>query len=147
MMISNIRRIYFNHRVARGWSYSIEIKKDGESYYLRTRFDDPENSYQPTDLIWQGETYKEILKSFFERIIDLFDNNDVLSWNGFDEYDPQTKDGQGFELQINFENGECLKADGENSFPEKYYEVSKEFYKMVNEIISIYHEQNSAKII
>lgn len=135
-----IKRIYYNYRVARGSSFDLEIKKDGQDYYLHSRFDDPENSYKPTDLIWQGQAYNKIIEMFFDRIIKLFVENDVLSWDGFDGYDLKAKDGWGFNLNIDFESGKSLTAAGENDFPEKYSVVKRELYQMIKEIIEIYHQ-------
>lgn len=140
MVSSEISCIYYQYRVARGWSYNIEIKREGSDYYLRAEFDDPENSYEPADLIWEGAEYTKTVKSFFDRIVEVIDNNDVLSWNGFDGYDPEAKDGWGFNLSIDFENGAHLTAEGENEFPPEYSVVEKEFSDLINEIISIYHE-------
>lgn len=140
MEISEINGIYYKYNAARGWSYSIEIKKEESNYFLNAKFDDPENSYKPTDLIWESEKYAQTIKMFFDRIIAVFDNNDVLSWDGFDGHDPRALDGWGFDLRIDFGNGSQLIAKGENSFPKGYSEVRKEFYDLINEIIRIYHD-------
>jgi hypothetical protein len=140
MEISEINCIYYNYRVARGWSYSFEIKKEGSDYFLCAEFEDPENSYKPTNLIWGKKEHEKIIKVFFDRIIKIIENNDVLFWDGFDEYDPQAKDGRGFNLRIDFENDAHLTAQGDNSFPLRYSEVNREFYVLINEIIEIYHE-------
>lgn len=140
MVSSEISRIYYQYRAARSWSYNIEIKREDSDYYLHAEFDDPENSYEPTDLIWEGAEYAKTVKSFFDRIVEVIDDNDVLSWNGFDGYDPEAKDGWGFNLSIDFENGARLTADGENEFPPGYSVVEKEFYNLMNEIIAIHHE-------
>ncbi|MGI6607660.1 MAG: hypothetical protein ACOX1F_01590 [Erysipelotrichaceae bacterium] len=146
MELSGISCIDYKNRVARGWSYSIKIKREGLDYFLHAKFDDPENSYEPAELMWEGEKYAKIIKSFFERIVRVFDNNDVLSWAGFDGYDPEALDGWSFNLDIDFENGEHLTAEGDNSFPSGYSEVKREFNYLINEVISIHHKKGGKSL-
>jgi hypothetical protein len=46
-----------------------------------------------------------------------------------------------FNLSVDFENGEKVRADGNNSFPDKYYKAHKEIEKLLEEIIKVYHER------
>ena len=142
MKISEIKGVYYEYGAARGWSYSIEIKKEESKFFLNAIFNDPENSYKTTNLIWESEEYAQTIKMFFDRIIEVIDNNEVLSWDGFNGHDPRALDGWSFHLRINFENGSQLRAEGENSFPENYSEVRKEFYNLINEVIRIYHDND-----
>jgi hypothetical protein len=47
-----------------------------------------------------------------------------------------------FNLSVDFENGEKVRADGNNSFPEKYYKAHNEIEKLLEEIIKVYHEKS-----
>ncbi|MGI6510462.1 MAG: hypothetical protein ACOX1L_07835 [Erysipelotrichaceae bacterium] len=140
MEVSKINCIYYNYRVARGWSYNFEIRKEGSDYFLYAEFQDPENSYESAILKWEGKEHEKIIKSFFDRIIEIIENNNVLSWDGFDGYDPEAKDGWGFNLRIDFENDVHLTAEGDNEFPLNYSEVKREFNALINEIVEIYQE-------
>ncbi len=141
MINSKISCIYYEYRVARGNSYSIEIRKEKSDYFLSAEFNDPKNSYEYVKLTWKGKEYTQIIKSFFDGIVEVIDENNVFSWDGFNGYDPKAKDGWGFILKIDFENDMHLTAEGDNSFPPGYSEVRKEFNYLINELITIYHDK------
>ena len=114
MVSSEISRIYYQYRAARSWSYNIEIKR--RLWLLSSCW-----------IRWPWEfilTYRfnmgrsrvcENCKVVFDRIVEVIDDNDVLLeriWRIWLE----AKDGWGFNLSIDFENGAHLVADGENEF-------------------------------
>lgn len=61
-----------------------------------------------------AETISELKKTLKEQ--------DVYSWDGFDESDEDVLDGMGFTLYIKFSDGSFINAQGYNMFPDNFRE-------------------------
>lgn len=56
-----------------------------------------------------------------EEVRNLLFLHGVEKWDGFNESDPNVLDGEGFSLQLRFDDGTEIRASGENSFPPGYH--------------------------
>ena len=83
-------------------SWEITLHNGG---YTIQRNDDEPRVFDP-DLV------AELLK--------VIESNNLESWNGFHESDPDVLDGEGFMLEMRFADGTSVYASGDNAFPDNY---------------------------
>ncbi len=139
---SEMTRFHFRHGgMAMPQIYSFTIEKKGDKYLLKANFSNPENSYKEAEVVWDKEEEQDIVKGFYDWVLRIYYGNQIYLWDGFDGNNRFVKDGTMFNLSVDFENGEKVRADGNNSFPEKYYKAHKEIEKLLEEIIKVYQER------
>lgn len=109
-------------------SYSYSISKEGDKYYFY---------FEGMQYSEYGEMKTEFGEEDIEKINKLYLDMHIASWDGFDKYNSQVRDGYGFSLRISFVDGKNLRAHGSNAFPENY----RAFVAALGEIIKPY--QNS----
>lgn len=66
----------------------------------------------------------KIDRATMDAISTLCSNLNILSWDGYDMCDEDVLDGGGFSLNIVFEDGTTVRAEGDNCFPENYSEFT-----------------------
>ncbi|MBQ3418891.1 MAG: hypothetical protein IJH31_02010 [Erysipelotrichaceae bacterium] len=106
-----------------GNNYSYELKDGVLKYFAMDK------DYRNLEMQVDDKLFKELKELYIEY--------KVYNWNGFDKYNKYVLDGEGFSLNINFEDGERLRAHGSNSFPNNYFE----FQSKLDEIMKPYIEE------
>lgn len=66
-----------------------------------------------------------------EELSELCGKLDVISWDKYEESNPDILDGSGFTLRITYEDGSEVNARGDNSFPKHYQEFEKSVRKIL----------------
>ena len=64
-------------------------------------------------------------------LVRIMDEYNVQSWDGFDESDENVLDGEFFGFSAALTNGVTIRADGDNSFPEHYFQASGEIEELL----------------
>ena len=67
---------------------------------------------------------KEITKKDLEEIQKIINEQEIYKWNGFDKTDKNVLDGSGFNLSVNYSNGENIEAHGYMRYPKNFKEAS-----------------------
>lgn len=75
-------------------------------------------------------------EELFDKVRSLYDKYEVEKWNGYSMEAKDVIDGEGFGLEIAFDNGERLFAHGYHKFPENY----KEFQTEIEALLKPYAE-------
>ena len=65
-------------------------------------------------------------------LLEILEDFDVASWDGFHDYDPDVLDGMSFSLEVEYADGTLVFASGENAFPEGYHEASSAFMTLLH---------------
>lgn len=89
--------------------YSIKKEEDGFVFKYDTM---EHNDY--------GGMKMPVDSSVMERLNDLYLSCRVAEWDGFSKYNSMICDGAGFSLDLKFNDGKYLRANGSNAFPEGY---------------------------
>ena len=97
-------------------SYSITMNEAG--YSLTTN--------EETEQTIGTETVNALMK--------VIDTYDVISWDGFNESDPNVLDGEGFWLDFAFTDGTRVQARGNNAFPEHYFEAMGTIWSILTDV-------------
>jgi len=97
-------------------SYSIFLDEDG--YYISVNDEEP----LPID----DETVQTLME--------VIEEYNVSSWDGFDKTNDNVLDGEGFSLEIGFTDGTSVKALGDNVFPEQYADAMGEMWDILTHI-------------
>ena len=94
-------------------SYNVFLDKDGYHVSVNDEESVPMNEEAVQALMEVIETY------------------DVSSWDGFSKANENVLDGEGFSLEIGFTDGTCVKADGDNAFPDHYVDAMGEIWNIL----------------
>ena len=97
-------------------SYSIFLDEDG--YHISVN----DEESLPID----GETV--------QMLVEVIEEYNVSSWDGFDETNENVLDGEGFSLEIGFTDGTSVKALGDNAFPDQYADAMGEMWDILTHI-------------
>ena len=68
---------------------------------------------------------KKIDKSYLKELANIINENKIYEWNGFNKHNKDVLDGYGFYLEVNYENGEVIKANGYMEYPKNYDKSNK----------------------
>ncbi len=68
------------------------------------------------------------LKDCYVQLVDLLDEYDVKSWNGYYESNPHVLDGSSFGLTITRKDGTTLRAHGTNIWPNGFREFESAYH-------------------
>ena len=94
-------------------------------YYSRNGDMVPENweagRFGDRYLVGRDESYFSTDPELLEELRDLVFRYGVDGWDGFNESDPYVLDGEGFTLQLRFDDGTEVRAYGSNAFPPQYF--------------------------
>jgi hypothetical protein len=97
-------------------SYQLSLDKDGYTVSI------DEEPAQP------------IRTESVEALMNVIDTYNVISWNGFDESNDYVLDGEGFWLDISFTDGTSISAQGDNAFPERYFDAMGAMWDILTHI-------------
>ena len=89
-------------------SYEIIMLMDGYSVSISG------NEYQPVD------------ESIIDALYEVVEKYDLYRWDGFDKTRSCVLDGEDFRFMISFSDGTSIQADGNNAFPENYFDAMSE---------------------
>lgn len=97
-----------------------------------------------TDAGWQAELsllagerehVLEMTQEEAQALANIVQKHALNRWNGFDKVDRRALDGTGFELVIDYEDGQHLYASGSNAFPKGYREAHEEIRSFFAELM------------
>ena len=118
--ISNSELVSFTFNRGYGLGGAINYKiyrENGNVYYEVESFTG--KTYD------DSETRKEIDSVFLNDLEKIIIENDIASWNGFDEADSSIEDGSGFKLEIKYVDGKEINAKGYMKYPANYKDIEK----------------------
>ena len=78
-----------------------------------------------------GSMEYECRQSLMDDLYNLYKENDICSWDGFDKANTKVLDGDGFSLQIKFGDGKKLSAHGSNAYPKGYGDFVKKMRELI----------------
>lgn len=107
---SEIESFIYNYGSGEGEynEYSINIR-DGK-YYIKGV------GYSESTL----NINKVIKSSDMEKLNNIIKDNNIDSWDGFDESEDNVLDGYGFKLIVKYKNGDSIEAKGYMKYPDNY---------------------------
>lgn len=135
-----VRFAYWHSGMAKPDIYGLTIDRYDDKYVLRAEFFDPENPDGSTELVWDTEEYRDAIKTFYGRAVEIYDARDIQSWDGFDKTNRNVRDGYMFNIVIEFEDGKSIGAYGNNAFPSGFEIVKYELKDLLDEIIAMYQK-------
>ena len=94
-------------------SYNIFLDKDG--YHVSV------NEEEPVPMNEEA----------VQALMEVIETYEVSSWDGFSKANENVLDGEGFSLEIGFTDGTCVKADGDNAFPDHYVDAMGEIWNIL----------------
>lgn len=92
------------------YAYKYNIEKKDEKIILTAK------GQNAVDL----NINKEINQSDLEQLAKIINDNGIYEWNGFNKRDKDIMDGYGFTLEIIYQDGKTLKAEGYMKYPKDY---------------------------
>ena len=66
-----------------------------------------------------------------KELVDLFNKCEVWKWDGFDERNPNVRDGDSFYFSLTVQDGKEINASGYMRYPETFGEVALEIYSIL----------------
>lgn len=121
---SGVNAFYYSYNASIGgdsYSYSV-IEEDGKHFFVY------ESMLYPD----YGEITREVDEEFLEKLTQLYLDCHLASWDGFNKTNEFVMDGDGFSLDITFQDGQSLQARGSNCTPDGY----KDFCAKMEELFS-----------
>ncbi len=94
---------------------TYEITRDEDGYHVSVN----------------GEAEQAARTAAVNALADVIDAYNMTSWDGFNESRPFVLDGEGFRLEFTLTDGTCVQADGDNAFPEHYFEAMGEIWDIL----------------
>ena len=70
-----------------------------------------------------GGAFAPIDDSVGEALLAVIDRYGLVDWDGFDDYDPNVLDGEGFRIEFDLSDGTSVQATGDNAFPDHYFDA------------------------
>lgn len=121
---SGISAFQFNYNgTIGGNNYHYRVVKEKESVVF---------TYESMERRHLGEVKATVDEDVLGRLNELYLNCRIAAWNKYSKYNPYVCDGEGFSLNIKFNNGASLYAGGMNAFPPRY----REFYAAMESILN-----------
>lgn len=93
---------------------TVKIKRDGQPYE-------------------EAETHP-ISDKQVEALIDTLNKYEVWRWNGFDEHNPDVRDGSSFSFSLTVQDGKTINARGYMMYPENFGEVIRGLISILNSV-------------
>lgn len=113
----DIIRFKYYYGSGEGTLYEYNINYKDDKYVLTLKGFDFNNDKMNIE--------KEIDKNDIIELSKVIEDNNIKSWNGFDESEKGIFDGNGFSLEIEYKSGEKIVAHGYMKYPENYKESHK----------------------
>ena len=105
-----------------GNNYHYRIVKEEESVVF---------TYESMERRHLGEVKATVDEDVLGQLNELYLRYRVAEWHKYSKYNPYVCDGEGFSLNIGFNDGATLYAGGMNAFPPRY----REFYAAMGSIL------------
>ncbi len=116
-------------------SFSYDVRKDRSGRttigYYSMEYDDLGNMAMTSD------------DDLLEVLYQLYRKHHIAGWEGYSKYNPNVLDGDGFTLNVYFNDRKCLSATGSNAYPPGY----RDFVSELKEIMEPYLEKMRAEAI
>ena len=102
------------------YSYDGTIGGNNCSYNLKYENGVPVLRYESMEHHDYGEMKTEVGEDVVDLLNNIYLNLRIAEWNGYSKYNPGVCDGEGFSLNMGFNDGKSLHASGTNAFPPRY---------------------------
>ena len=79
-----------------------------------------------------GEMVMECSREILDSLYAVYKDIRIAEWDGYDKHNPNVLDGDGFTLDIKFNDGAKLSAHGSNACPERYGEFESAIYEVLS---------------
>ena len=131
------------HIASLGYSYHGSIGGDSYSYEVTVAPDSAMLTIEEMLFPEYGTLSCKVDSDFIHALETLCVENDIRSWNGFNEANKYVLDGDGFSLYITLTDGKTISAHGSNAYPQGY----GSFREGLRNLIAPFreHMQNNAK--
>ena len=67
-----------------------------------------------------------------KEIIDVLNKYEVWTWDGFNEDNPDVRDGNSFSFSLTMQDGKTIEAEGYMMFPEHFEDIIPELCRIFN---------------
>ena len=121
---------------ANSYSYKVE-EKDGKVMF----------TYEAMQHGEFGDMILECEPEILDRLYKVYKEQRLAEWDGYDKYNPQVLDGDGFSVNIKFKDGGSMSASGSNAFPVRYADFKSDMYEILKPLEEKVLEQNRAELI
>jgi len=115
-----------------GNNYTISVKKTDEGYAL---------SYASMEHREFGEMTGPLDAAFVSALDELLKRHHITRWNGFSKVARGVCDGDGFSLEVKYEDKKTVRASGSNACPRGYCEFKRDMMSMftpkLEELLSV----------
>ena len=130
------------------YSYSDSIGGGNYSYELITE-DDGKIMFECEFREYEeyGVMSREVDEEVLDELYDIYLDQRIARWNGYDKYAAGVLDGDGFYMTMDFEDGGLLSASGDNCYPDGYYEFKESMEKVLKPIAEELLDENRREII
>ena len=144
LMLSFLAALLFQTVCAAGDPEETESEAAAEklSYFFLTRSGDiaydsyeielSEDEYRVSV---NGEEEQEFPGEAADGLLEIVEEYDLESWDGFDESAPFVLDGELFRLEIRFADGTGITACGDNRFPPQYYDAIGSLQELLDKAV------------
>ena len=128
-VIGTIIALIFILKPAKGVNTNSEIESfeynfgSGEGTWDEYKITIRDGKYHMTGTGYNSSTIninRDITESDMEKLNNIIKDNNIDSWDGFDESDDNVLDGYGFKLIVKYKNGDDIEAEGYMQYPDNY---------------------------
>ena len=137
---SGLKRFYYSYNGTIG----------GNNYYYNVTEEDDGKVVFECDFMEfydYGTMTKEVDRKVLEDLYQLYLDHRVQCWNGYSKYAEGVDDGDGFSLEMDFEDGQDLYVYGSNCAPEGFYEFKKDMEAILSPIADELKEEKRQEIM
>ena len=114
--ITDLKRFIFSYST--GTMMNSSVSKDKSGKYVV--------EICPDEVAEEDKYISEVNVGFAEKIVMILKKYHVGRWNGFNKIDRMVMDGDGFSLDVSFQNGSRIHAHGYMRYPKNYSSVRGE---------------------
>ncbi len=122
-----------------GNNYSYDVRKmpDGKIVF----------NYESMEYPDYGEMKKEVGQALLDRLEEIYREQKICRWEGYNKYNPNVCDGSGFSLRFSFADGKSMSAHGSNCYPNGYREFADAMHSICDPIAREMREEKRAEMI
>ena len=81
-----------------------------------------------------GDEFQPVDEGIIDALFEVVEKYDLYRWDGFDKTRSGVLDGEDFRLVIRFSDGTSIQANGNNAFPENYFDAMSEMEHILDGI-------------
>lgn len=131
------------------FSYSYFGSIGGDSYSYSVTSKDGKHLFVYESMLYPdyGEMTCEVDDAFLDQLYQLYRDCRLASWDGFDKVNSYVLDGDGFSLNISFQDGTTLYAHGDNVYPKGYSDFCKKMEEVVSPVKEALLEEKRQEMI